>query len=116
MPAFTALASSYEETVHREVRELCGLGYRDLLVNLMQAVPVTDGQMVLDVASGTAVSSVEVARRNWRVQSGSWASTFPRHDRMRDRQHPEGRFQRTNQPGMRLRDADAVGSPQFRFQ
>jgi ubiquinone/menaquinone biosynthesis C-methylase UbiE len=61
--AFTALASNYEETVDREVRELCGLGYRDLLVNLVQAVPVADGQMVLDVASGTAVSSVEVARQ-----------------------------------------------------
>jgi ubiquinone/menaquinone biosynthesis C-methylase UbiE len=61
--AFTALASSYEETVDREVRELCGLGYRHLIANLAQAVPRTDGQMVLDVASGTAVSSVEVARQ-----------------------------------------------------
>jgi ubiquinone/menaquinone biosynthesis C-methylase UbiE len=61
--AFTALASNYEETVDREVRELCGLGYRDLIANLAQVVPGADGQMVLDVASGTAVSSVEVARQ-----------------------------------------------------
>jgi ubiquinone/menaquinone biosynthesis C-methylase UbiE len=61
--AFTALASTYEETVDREVRELCGLGYRELLASLARAVPVAEGQLVLDVASGTAVSSVEVARQ-----------------------------------------------------
>ncbi len=61
--AFTALASQYEETVDREVRELCGLGYRDLIATLLQSMSVADGPVVLDVASGTAISSVEIARQ-----------------------------------------------------
>jgi ubiquinone/menaquinone biosynthesis C-methylase UbiE len=61
--AFTELAPHYEETVDWEVREFCGLGYRELIRHLAASVPVTDGQVILDVASGTAVSSVEIARR-----------------------------------------------------
>lgn len=61
--AFTELAPRYEETIDWEVREFCGLGYREFLHYLAEAVSVADNQLVLDVASGTAVSSVEVARR-----------------------------------------------------
>lgn len=60
--AFSELAAHYEETVDWEVRELCGLGYRDLIDHLARFVPASDGQVVLDVASGTAVSSVEIAK------------------------------------------------------
>jgi ubiquinone/menaquinone biosynthesis C-methylase UbiE len=60
--AFSELAAHYEATVDWEVRELCGLGYRELIGYLARFVPASDDQVVLDVASGTAVSSVEIAK------------------------------------------------------
>ena len=61
--AFTELAPHYEDTIDWEVREFWGLGYRELIRHLVDSVPVSEGQMILDVASGTAVSSVEIALR-----------------------------------------------------
>jgi len=61
--AFTELAPHYEETVDREVREFCGLGYREFVRNLAEMVPMDDGDVVLDVACGTAVSSSEITAR-----------------------------------------------------
>jgi ubiquinone/menaquinone biosynthesis C-methylase UbiE len=63
LQAFTELAPHYEESVDWEVREFCGLGYREFIRHLADRVPVVAGQVILDVASGTAVSSVEIARR-----------------------------------------------------
>ena len=63
LQAFTELAPHYEDTIDREVREFCGLGYRELIRRLVDNVPVIEGQRVLDIASGTAVSSVEIAMR-----------------------------------------------------
>ena len=63
LQAFTELAPHYEDTIDWEVREFCGLGYRELIRHLVDNVPVIEGQMILDVASGTAVSSVEIAMR-----------------------------------------------------
>ena len=61
--AFTELAPRYEETVDREVREFCGLGYREFIGYLVEKVPVGEDDRILDVASGTAVSSSEIATR-----------------------------------------------------
>jgi ubiquinone/menaquinone biosynthesis C-methylase UbiE len=61
--AFTELAPAYETTVDWEVRELSGLGYREFIGYLADALPVSDPQIVLDLASGTAVSSVEIVTR-----------------------------------------------------
>jgi ubiquinone/menaquinone biosynthesis C-methylase UbiE len=61
--AFTRLAPVYEETVDREVREFCGFGYREFIALLAGMVPVHGGDAILDVACGTAVSSLEIARR-----------------------------------------------------
>jgi ubiquinone/menaquinone biosynthesis C-methylase UbiE len=61
--AFTELAPHYEETVDREVRLFCGLGYRELISLLAHSIPRVEGQLILDIASGTAVSSIEIARR-----------------------------------------------------
>ena len=61
--AFTELAPHYEATVDREVREFCGLGYREFVGYLAGMVPMHDGDVVLDVACGTAVSSSEIAAR-----------------------------------------------------
>ena len=61
--AFTELAPHYEETVDREVREFCGLGYREFVGYLAGMVPMDEGDIVLDVACGTAVSSSEISAR-----------------------------------------------------
>lgn len=63
LQAFTELAPHYEETVDWEVREFCGLGYRELVDHLARSVPAAEGQLILDIASGTAISSVEITRR-----------------------------------------------------
>jgi ubiquinone/menaquinone biosynthesis C-methylase UbiE len=58
--AFTELAPHYEETVDREVREFCGLGYREFVGYLAALVPTENVDIILDVACGTAVSSYEI--------------------------------------------------------
>lgn len=63
LEAFTELAPHYEDTIDREVRELWGMGYRDFVRYLADRVPTADGQLLLDMASGTAISSVEIAGR-----------------------------------------------------
>ena len=63
LQAFTELAPRYEGTIDWEIREFSGWGYRELIRHLVDKVPVTEGQIILDVASGTAVSSVEIALR-----------------------------------------------------
>jgi ubiquinone/menaquinone biosynthesis C-methylase UbiE len=63
LDAFTELAPHYEDTIDWEVREFCGLGYRELIRQLVDSVPVIEGQRILDIASGTAVGSVEIAVR-----------------------------------------------------
>ena len=63
LQAFTELAPHYEDTIDWEIREFSGWGYRELIRHLVDRVPVTEGQIILDLASGTAVSSVEIALR-----------------------------------------------------
>lgn len=63
LDAFTELAPHYEDTIDWEVHEFCGLGYRELIRHLVDNVPVIEGQRILDIASGTAVGSVEIATR-----------------------------------------------------
>jgi ubiquinone/menaquinone biosynthesis C-methylase UbiE len=45
------------------VRELTGLGYRKFIGYLADALPLADSQVVLDLANGTALSSVAIVRR-----------------------------------------------------
>ncbi len=63
LQAFTELAPDYEATIDWEVRELSGLGYREFISYLADALPMSAAQVVLDLASGTAVSTVEIAKR-----------------------------------------------------
>ena len=63
--AFTELAPSYEATLEREVREFCNLGYRELIGYLADTVPIGDHGLTLDLASGTALSSLEIAQRRY---------------------------------------------------
>lgn len=61
--AFTELASSYEETVDRELRQFWGLSYRQFIDRLVGEVAINEGDMVLDVATGTALIPLRVADR-----------------------------------------------------
>jgi ubiquinone/menaquinone biosynthesis C-methylase UbiE len=63
LQAFTELAPSYEATLEREVREFCGLGYREFIGYLAERVPDAGDALILDLASGTALSSLEIAQR-----------------------------------------------------
>lgn len=62
--AFSDLAPTYEATVDREVREFCGLGYHEFIRLLADKVPRDSGERVLDIACGTAVSTLEIAARS----------------------------------------------------
>jgi ubiquinone/menaquinone biosynthesis C-methylase UbiE len=52
--AFTELAPDYEPTVDRELRMFWGISYRDFLARFLSIAAVTEGELVLDVATGTA--------------------------------------------------------------
>lgn len=52
--AFTELAPNYEQTVDRELRMFWGVTYRDFLARFLAVAAITDGETVLDVATGTA--------------------------------------------------------------
>ncbi len=53
--AFADLAPQYEETVDRELRKFWGVSYGALVGRLVQQASVSQGDMVLDVATGTAL-------------------------------------------------------------
>lgn len=53
--AFTELAPRYEETMDRELRQFLGLSYEELVDRLVGAASVNEGDVVLDVATGTAL-------------------------------------------------------------
>jgi len=52
--AFTELASHYEETMDRELGSFLGSSYSDFVDGLIALAHVKDGDVVLDVATGTA--------------------------------------------------------------
>lgn len=53
--AFTELADTYEATVDRELRQLWGFSYRQFVERLVSMTPIREGDVVLDVATGTAL-------------------------------------------------------------
>jgi len=53
--AFTELAPRYQETVNRELRQFWGLSYEELVDWLTEVASVNEGDVVLDVATGTAL-------------------------------------------------------------
>jgi ubiquinone/menaquinone biosynthesis C-methylase UbiE len=53
--AFTELAPRYVETVDRELRQFWGLSYEEFVDRLIEVAPVNEGDVVLDVATGTAL-------------------------------------------------------------
>lgn len=53
--AFTKLAPRYEEVVDRELREFWGLSYSEFVDRLIKVASIDEGDVVLDVATGTAL-------------------------------------------------------------
>ena len=51
---FTELAPRYEETMDGELQELWGIAYPDFVNDIVESIPVQEGDLVLDVATGTA--------------------------------------------------------------
>jgi len=61
--AFTELAPQYEEVVDQELRRFWGFSYREFVDWLIEAIPVRDDDLVLDVATGTARIPLALASR-----------------------------------------------------
>lgn len=61
--AFTELAPSYEETVDRELRQFWGIGYHEFIDRLAGMTPTSEGDIVLDVATGTGVMPSKIVGR-----------------------------------------------------
>ena len=61
--AFTEMAPQYEEVVDQELRRFWGFGYREFVDRLIEAIPVRDDDLVLDVATGTARIPLALAAR-----------------------------------------------------
>ena len=106
LQAFTELAPSYEATIEREVREFCGLGYREFIGYLADSLPAGDDGLTLDLASGTALSSLELANV---VAGGSLHLTSLRRCRGSGRRTSRRfGFGQSDQPGVRFRHGVAV--------
>lgn len=61
--AFTELAPRYEETMDWELRELWGLGYEEFVNQLIETISIEDGDVILDVATGTARIPLAIATK-----------------------------------------------------
>lgn len=53
--AFTELAPRYEKVVNNELNKLWGWQYEDFIDNLVAHTPINSGDIVLDIATGTAL-------------------------------------------------------------
>ena len=61
--AFTELAPRYERTMDQELRQFWNLSYAQFIEDLARAAEIREGDVVLDVATGTAALPVHLARR-----------------------------------------------------
>lgn len=61
--AFTELAPRYEKTVDQELRRFWGLSYEQFIDRLSGLVLLSEGDVVLDVATGTALIPLKVAHK-----------------------------------------------------
>ena len=61
--AFTKMAPQYEEVVDQELRKVWGFSYHKFVDWLIEAIPVRDDDLVLDVATGTARIPLALAAR-----------------------------------------------------
>lgn len=61
--AFTEMATRYEQTVDRELRQFWGIGYHEFIAELLSPLDVGRAGTVLDVATGRGVIPLALARR-----------------------------------------------------
>jgi len=61
--AFTELAPNYEPTVDRELRIFWGISYRQFLERLIAVAHIREGEIVLDVATGTAYIPAQIVNQ-----------------------------------------------------
>jgi ubiquinone/menaquinone biosynthesis C-methylase UbiE len=61
--AFAELASDYEKTMDRELRELLGVSYEEFVRRFVEAADVRKGDWVLDVATGTGLIPLKMVDR-----------------------------------------------------
>ena len=61
--AFTDLAPRYEQVVDGELRKFWGWSYDGFIDNLIDMTPLKDDDIVLDVATGTAVIPLKLVNR-----------------------------------------------------
>ena len=63
LDAFTELAPQYEATMNQELNLLWGLSYSEFIDRFIATVPLNDGTRILDIATGTAMIPLQIARR-----------------------------------------------------
>ncbi|NOX60652.1 MAG: methyltransferase domain-containing protein [Chloroflexi bacterium] len=61
--AFTEMAPGYEETVDQELRLFWGVGYQEFIDRFLAMIDVNEGDVVLDIATGTGVIPRSLAPR-----------------------------------------------------
>jgi len=60
---FGEWAAQYEETVGREVEMYSGMKYDEFRDRLMKAIDTREGDVALDIGTGTALVAIEVAKK-----------------------------------------------------
>ncbi len=64
--AFTEMASHYERTVDREIRQFWGIGYREFITGFVDGADLSGHERVLDIGTGMAVvPSTLLSRPGW---------------------------------------------------
>lgn len=61
--AFAEWSAQYEETVGREVEMYSGMKYDEFRDRLMKTIDAREGDIALDIGTGTALVAIEVAKR-----------------------------------------------------
>jgi ubiquinone/menaquinone biosynthesis C-methylase UbiE len=61
--AFTELAPRYERVVDRELQKFWGWSYEGFIENLINVTPFREADLILDVATGTAVIPLKLTHR-----------------------------------------------------
>lgn len=66
--AFTDIASQYEQVVDNELRNFWGWSYTSFVDTLLEFTPVNDEDIILDVATGTAVIPLKLTKGGVRIR------------------------------------------------
>jgi ubiquinone/menaquinone biosynthesis C-methylase UbiE len=65
--AFTDMAPKYEQVVDNELKNFWGWSYNNFVDNLLELTPIHDEDIILDVATGTAVIPLKLTKRGGRI-------------------------------------------------